>query len=36
MFQKEVADRIIANHNTSNYGQFIYFIKLEIKYKKNY
>ena len=34
MFQKEVAERIIAESNTSNYGRLSYFIKLEIKYKK--
>ena len=35
MFQKEVADRIIAESNTSKYGRSIYFIKLEIEYQKN-
>ena len=32
MFQKEVADRIIAKSNTSAYGRLLYFKSLEIKY----
>ena len=32
MFQKEVADRIIANYNTFKLWKIINFSKLEIKY----
>ena len=34
MFQKEVADRIIAEFNTSNYGRLSILAKMEIKIKK--
>ena len=35
MFQKEVADRIIAKSNTFKLWKIVYFIQLETKYKKN-
>ena len=35
MFQKEVADRILANTNQKNYGRLVNIIFMEIKYKKN-
>ena len=34
MFQKEVADRIIANHNTSNYGRLSILSNWKLKIKK--
>ena len=35
MFQKEVADRIIAKFNTSNYGRLSIICNWKLKYKKN-
>ena len=32
MFQKEVADRIIANVNTSNYGRLAILAKWKLEY----